>query len=280
MLMTPAASVQDRENRSLAHLSELISAIGDSGFDSKLIQSLNETCGAEHVAVYTLDSERMLGLITASIDGNKENYELMSRYAREEWWRYDPIYDEARAKLCSSTLVAVPSDLEHLGDARLRDFVYARRGIKGRVFCCARLEEVTVGFALCASTQAFSCEEHLAEIEASTAPLFAAVAKHIELQVKHSNVSVALTSLDQIERCIAEQMPEMPRREAQVCSRAIYGVTTLGIALELEISHETVMTYRKRAYSRLGIATQRELLIWYLQIWSGWSGRGKVERLH
>ncbi|MFC3228562.1 helix-turn-helix transcriptional regulator [Marinibaculum pumilum] len=48
-------------------------------------------------------------------------------------------------------------------------------------------------------------------------------------------------------------------REIQVCSRILSGMTAEGIALDLEIGHNSVVTYRKRAYAKLGIATQNEL---------------------
>ena len=37
-----------------------------------------------------------------------------------------------------------------------------------------------------------------------------------------------------------------------------------GIGLDLEIVPETVITYKKRAFQRLGIATRHELLLLYL----------------
>jgi DNA-binding CsgD family transcriptional regulator len=77
----------------------------------------------------------------------------------------------------------------------------------------------------------------------------------------------ALRSLDVIEKCIAVQAA-MPRRESEVCARILYGLSTTGIALDLGVGEETIKTYRKRAYHRLGIGSERELLNWYLHLWS------------
>ena len=60
----------------------------------------------------------------------------------------------------------------------------------------------------------------------------------------------------------------LTRREAEVCAGVLYGMTSMGIALELGISEESAMTYRKRSYNRLKIGSQRELLLWYLDRWS------------
>ncbi|WP_416365582.1 LuxR C-terminal-related transcriptional regulator [Paraburkholderia terrae] len=53
-------------------------------------------------------------------------------------------------------------------------------------------------------------------------------------------------------------------REVQVGARYLYGVSTSGIASDLGIGNETVVTYRKRLYERLSIGSRRELLLWYL----------------
>lgn len=48
-------------------------------------------------------------------------------------------------------------------------------------------------------------------------------------------------------------------REIDVCARSLSGMTAEGIGLELEIKKSSVVTYRKRAYERLGISSQHEL---------------------
>ena len=51
----------------------------------------------------------------------------------------------------------------------------------------------------------------------------------------------------------------LTRRETDVLSRVLLGVTSEGIALDLGIGINTVLTYRKRAYARLGVTSQAEL---------------------
>jgi len=54
--------------------------------------------------------------------------------------------------------------------------------------------------------------------------------------------------------------PNMPQREAEVCTAIMLGMTSEAIALKLGISVNTVLTYRKRAYNRLNISCQNELM--------------------
>lgn len=96
--------------------------------------------------------------------------------------------------------------------------------------------------------------------------LLSLVAKQFDVIAQQEQMASAITSLDEIDRHIAGAPEQLSPREAQVCARILYGQTTTGIALDLGIGAESVMTYRKRAYRRLEIASHRELLCWYLNL--------------
>jgi DNA-binding CsgD family transcriptional regulator len=91
--------------------------------------------------------------------------------------------------------------------------------------------------------------------------------------------SEPLSCLSTIEQCIAESV-EMPRRELEVCSRILFGLTSPAIALDLHLCDTTIKTYRKRAYHRLSIGSERELLIWYLRAWVRWQRQKEKGRAH
>jgi DNA-binding CsgD family transcriptional regulator len=101
--------------------------------------------------------------------------------------------------------------------------------------------------------------------------LIALIARHVDLSLSRPNLTPALTSLEEIYNCVVAAT-DLSRREGEVCARILYGLSSCGIALDLGIGKESVMTYRKRAYQRLGIGSQRELLMWYLGLWSAMCG--------
>jgi DNA-binding CsgD family transcriptional regulator len=100
-----------------------------------------------------------------------------------------------------------------------------------------------------------------------SALLLAAHAKHVEVLDARDSAIRSLSSIVQIEKCLSAS-GVLTIREVEVCSRIIYGLSTLGIAVDLSLSEETVRTYRKRAYQRLALGTERQLLTWYLQQWT------------
>lgn len=59
---------------------------------------------------------------------------------------------------------------------------------------------------------------------------------------------------------LADVAPGLTQRETEVCAAIILGLTSEGIALELGVGLNTVLTYKKRAYARLGISSQNELM--------------------
>ena len=111
--------------------------------------------------------------------------------------------------------------------------------------------------------------EELSRLHGQSATLASITAKHIELTQRESQSGTPISSLVEIESGIAESGMALSKREAEVCARILYGMSAAGIALDLGVGIESITTYRKRAYHRLGIATQRELLVWYLKLRCG-----------
>lgn len=69
-----------------------------------------------------------------------------------------------------------------------------------------------------------------------------------------------LPFLERIVIRLANAEPGLTTREGAVCARTLAGMTAEGIALDLGISAASVLTYRRRAYRRLGISGINQLL--------------------
>lgn len=261
----------------------LILSIGEADFGKNLLAVLHTLSGAEHAAAFhlNLDKNDLTTIMAASLDGSNSAHRQASLYLESGLWRNDPMLNEAKDRLNVASSAFVRTDISSFSDEELRKTVYQSANIQERLLFCARSGEDILELSILRSSEAGPFQDkHAEQVRSISGTIFALLAKHVDITWNQPNVSVALTRLEEIEMCISEQYPQMPRREAEVCSRIIYGVSSLGIALDLGISIETGMTYRKRAYHRLGIATQRELLLWYLDLWSYWQGRLEAGRQH
>jgi DNA-binding CsgD family transcriptional regulator len=89
------------------------------------------------------------------------------------------------------------------------------------------------------------------------------IAPSLGRQPPASATTPAVRSKDEAHRFYRQQLIALDRgltgREIDVCARSLSGMTAEGIALELEIKESSVITYRKRAYGRLGISSRHEL---------------------
>jgi len=63
----------------------------------------------------------------------------------------------------------------------------------------------------------------------------------------------------ELEQRFACRFLDLTPRELQVCARAAIGISIEGAALDLGIGTASVLTYRKRAYRRLGVTSAYEL---------------------
>ena len=53
---------------------------------------------------------------------------------------------------------------------------------------------------------------------------------------------------------------QLTPREREVCERILLGYTSVGIGLDLNIAQSSVVTYRRRAYEKLDISTQKRIV--------------------
>lgn len=93
----------------------------------------------------------------------------------------------------------------------------------------------------------------------------AAIARHYGEQraapAKEVNTAVAL------ERFFSETPPfsMLSSREKEICTGILTGCTSEAIAYDLGIGINTVLTYRKRAYARLGVVSANELFALFIR---------------
>lgn len=248
-------------------LQSLIGAIGEREFELELLSLLNETCGAEHCAIFGLDGQAPRELAAVSLDGTNTAHVCASQYLQSQSWRRDPTMGAARLQATNDTPSLIHLNIGDLEDRELRDVIYARMG--ERLLLCGPSSAGRVALSILKSGNGSLFEAAgMMDLERFATVLLPILGKHATATWQRSRLLLALTSLEEIESCVLAGADKFPRRESQVCARIIYGMSSTGMALELGISEETVMTYRKRVYQRLGIATQRELLIWYVSQWA------------
>lgn len=241
----------------------LIEAIGERGFDAELLSLLNHTCGAEHCAIFAIEGPCPTELAAASLDGTDAAHLGAGLYVHGQFWRRDPTMAAARLPGNSSHLNLSRLDIARLEDQELKEVVYPRIGDRLLLSGPTVVGRLALSVLKSGGGNLFGGTEMTALEEVSPV-LLAILGKHAKALGQQQGFLRALESLEHIERALVCMEEHFPRRESQVCARMIFGMSSAGIALDLAIGEETVATYRKRIYQRLGISTQREMLVWYI----------------
>lgn len=245
----------------------VIDAVGEGSFGDRLLGYLRGVCGAEHLAVVRLDDDKPS---LFAIEGSRaEVIGSLFKLYLDRYWRTDPLYPlvhrasrDARPSLFQMDASVSESD------------VYEQLYLP--IPCCDRtvISGNAAGSRISLSmirptSRGPLADETVDRISGAASLILSLIGKHEKIVSRRFDASRALASLESIEDCILGGGASLPRRETQVCARILYGVTSAGIAVDLGVSEETVTTYRKRIYQRLGIGSQHELLRWYLAQWSG-----------
>jgi DNA-binding CsgD family transcriptional regulator len=245
----------------------VIDSIGDTTFGGSLLSLLRDSYGADHCALFLLAGTAPRELASSSYDGTDTAHQRVSMYVQTDLWRRDPTMSEAWSSLSDPSPRVIKLNVRRLVDRDLRTHIYPH--VAERLLLCGQSAVGAIALSIVKSD--FGTELSLnavADIKRSAPALLSILGKHAAIVMRKSNLLRALTSLTDIEQVVGASREHFPRREAQVCARILYGIYTAGIAKEFAISEETVTTYRKRIYTRLGIGSQRELLLWYVKRWS------------
>jgi DNA-binding CsgD family transcriptional regulator len=241
-------------------LARAVDELGRTSFAPQLLSYLNAMVRADHCVLYRFDADEPEILGAASMDGTRLAGLNSQRYKRE-FWRRDTVLTRLTGQICgyASEVACVPSD--QIEDPEFRHELFHAQGLSGRAMLIGDRESGLYGLSLFRRSQLgfFS----LAETEAIASQadmLVSCIAKHGTLLRRTQESASLLLSIGRIEARMHEMAPALTARERQVCARLIYGLEVKEAAKELGISPESAVTYRKRAFLRLGVSTRAELL--------------------
>jgi DNA-binding CsgD family transcriptional regulator len=99
-----------------------------------------------------------------------------------------------------------------------------------------------------------------ARLQAIAPAIGASVARHFQQVPDHSLATLFATR---------EPLSALTPREQEVCRHILLGLSSEAISQALGISLHSTLTYRKRAYERLGISSQNELFGIVLRLLAG-----------
>ena len=242
----------------------VIAAIGTKFFEGELINFLHERFGADNCVIYQFGAEELRSVGLASYSGSAATRDNICRYITAQNWRRDPTIMSAQGALTRIEPVLFRQDPRSISDAKLRGQLSPR--LAERIVVCGGRFADHFGFSVSRSlqNQMFSTD-HVVALERAADALLASVSRHAQIIDRARSSVSPLASMTFISNQIKQQK-QLSQREIEVCAGILHGHSIEGIAAMLRVGRESVATYRKRAYGKLGIGSKHELISWYLSL--------------
>jgi DNA-binding CsgD family transcriptional regulator len=258
MIVIAPARADDRITLRSDSLGEVINAIGTNGYGRACLELFEQTLDADHWALFHYRPNNSVDCVaTASRVYMAAALENIDRFVGR-CHRVDPSLIVLKKQRPDNTCV-IKMEIGDIRDQQYRHCFelthvqerlsfFSRLGPDLRQLCVYRGPR----------KQTFSSLE-LTHFSTLAGLVLATASKHERLCGGATDIPRHL-DLEAIERCLEYLPGGLSRREREVCSRAAAGKTIEGTALDLDIRKTSVVTYRQRAYQKLGISRQNELV--------------------
>lgn len=245
------------ERQDLA-LARAILSIGRRSFPADFLASLQAVAQVDHVMVFGFRADDRAECL-ANAGAISIADDLGSAYT-SHFHAYDPNKDAFFRAPHSGEAVRLRFAAPQTYPVKYRKIFFEDSGIVDK-FATALWHEdrcFYVNFYRVARSGRFAPAE-LSRLEHTGAAFAATIARHFEALGAAQETDLPLPR--RLERLFArtDTLAALSQRERDVCIKILIGYTSEAIALELGVSHSTVLTYRRRAYERLGIGSQNEL---------------------
>jgi DNA-binding CsgD family transcriptional regulator len=256
--------VSAQSSRGSIDLSGLIEAIGTNSFYQHLQERLATLCGVDYFAIMRVDDGGPRQAGAFGCDGPQFVSRQIAIYLEQEYWRVDPSYHMAERCRRANEPTIVRLSRMALPRGEFRDNFSRDSGIHEEMWICGGPGRDVMLNVLRSERNGTFSRRGIGLLAGAARTLLSIIARHERMTRGECDLLKALTSLDEVERRIARAPIRFSKREVEVCARILYGLSTVGVAADLNLSEPTVATYRKRAYARLKVGSQRELLLWYI----------------
>ena len=258
--------------RWLEGLTQLCRCIGSTAFESCLLKLLNKVTPVDHCVVFTFGEGGAGHLFTHGRMEVEEARQLANDYV-EHFHQKDPNFAlvSGAVDVCEDSLIPHNKEEDPIVAADFApDFVYRnyffdRHDLIDKASTVGKVEQGSVycNFYRMGHSGPYSGKDW--QLLESILPLITTlISSHYRIlqlssggeQRPYRNARSLVHNI--ISKSVSP-FSQLTPRERQVCERILLGYTSVGIGLDLNIAQSSVVTYRRRAYEKLGISTQNEL---------------------
>jgi DNA-binding CsgD family transcriptional regulator len=232
----------------------VIQGVGTPALAQCFLRTIQGAMPASHCTIFALEESGHASVVSAASSYGDVAAATAREYIRQGFDRQDSnmVWLARRKTPRRSQAWLSHQDAEEVANPAYRRLCYGENSIRERVSVLLLLDSgqrIAISFYRNLAFEGF-VQSDLAWISACAPLLMAAVVAH----VRKTTADAPLTPVRE------KILVDLPHRERQVMSHVLEGRTTKEVADLLRLSATTVLTYRYRAFAKLGVRTHRELL--------------------
>lgn len=232
-----------------ANLGCLVDSLGTPELQPRLFSTVAAATGAAHVSAFLFHAGERPRILAASTRHSAGAAQHCAERYCDTYWPMDPTLRLGQDGPGLTLVRSRPDDIDH---AAYRTECYSNVRLIERVSAVSRTQGQTVRLHVYRSSRD-GCFD---DVAIRSLAMHATIITSLLLQQEKARPAPST----QIRERLLRLTPPMPRREREVCEGIATGMTSEAIGLGLGIGLNTVLSYRKRAYARLGITSQTELM--------------------
>ena len=245
---------------SLPSAAGMIRTVGTRDFGHFLMATAHELIAADYCSLFAFEgAQAPVCLATKGIKSDRLAAYAANRYATVHW-KADPTVLELEGRHREDALLIAGLSDNFSSGAYRRDCIETLKIGDRMTFLFGDMSQfLRLSFYRYSHNQPFGRSE--IAVARDSADFFqAAVSRHHALisRAGMDNLGIFPSRQAMRQRLVALNR-SLSSREIEVCAMILQGVSTAGIALEIGIGQTSVITYRRRAYAKLGISRQNEL---------------------
>ncbi len=234
----------------------LADGVGRHDFAARLLRAFRPHLPASHCTVFALnDAGRVNTIATAGTSAREEDAVITAMdYMRMGFDKQDSnMLWLARQRRQRRTRMWISHQTaDEIADAEYRAVCYGAHGLRERLSLLSMLPDgQRISTSLYRNFALAPFDDHDIAVLAGGAGFLLSVVQ------AHARQASGSDARGETQRLL---LSGLTHRERQTITCAMSGKTIKETALELGVSPTTVITYRTRAFTRLGIRTQRELM--------------------
>lgn len=230
-------------------------AIGCDSFPQALIGALRRVAGVGHCMVFSFTGARSAACLL-DVGNIPTGRELGIAYSGH-FHQSDPNRDAVFEGRTEATPILLPNFARRMYSDRYRKFFFDDSDIVDKFASAIWVDDTCfyVNFYQITAQGRFG-RGQITRLAAVAPALTAAVARHFRCDTTPDG-----DPMRQLQGLFATAEPfaRLTNREKDVCLRILSGFSSEAIATALGIGLHSTLTYRKRAYDKLGISSQNEL---------------------